>query len=212
MGGWQTLIGLNSYVVVLLEYCALFFVVMVVGRRLKLQTRTTDAVLIGGVVVSSVVLYFFFDKSGWCWERWGLIYGLLVWRHHGELVAWLERNRKVKAGIFVVMAMVAGLAYLRYKPVYFYGEFVLKLVLGVLLIMALFLLTSGRRWMNVAVSLLGGISYEVYLSHGFIMDILSRHTALPSGAFVVAAVGITVLFSCGVHCCWSRPLVGLLRA
>ena len=209
---WPTLLHINDYVLVLLEYCVWFYLVVVIGRRLKASERTIDAWLMAGVIISSIVLYFFFDKEGWCWERWGLVYGLLIYRHYPRVVTWLDTHRKAKAVVFIVLALIAGAAYLKYKPVYIYGEYLLKIVLGILILTALFLLTSKRTWGNRSVALLGCISYEVYLSHGFIMGVLSAHTLLSSGVFVLTTVVLTILFSWIIHTAISKPVVNKLRA
>lgn len=68
---------------------------------------------------------------------------------------------------FGVLSLVLGVAYLYFKTVFFWGEYLLKVVLGVVLITLLFILSSKRTLGNRVADYLGDISYEVYLSHGF---------------------------------------------
>ena len=205
------LLHINNYVVVLLEYCVFYYVVVRIGQKLKARKEVIDWILIAGVVISSIVMYFFFDAEGWCWERWGLVYGILVYRFYPSVIRWLDDKRKIKIGIFFILALVAGAAYLKYKPVFFYGEYLLKLLLGILILTFLFSATSNRIWSNKAITFLGAISYEVYLSHGFIMHVLGNHTNLPSGVFVLSTVALTIIFSWLIHFYISKPIVKLLR-
>lgn len=80
------LVEINGYVKVLLQYCLLFYCVMMLSKWLKVEkTWITDGLLIAGVVGSSLYLYFSeggdgANVSGWCYERYGLVWGLLLYR------------------------------------------------------------------------------------------------------------------------------------
>ena len=111
-----------------------------------------------------------------------------------------------------MLALFAGLAYLKYKPVFFYGEYLLKIMLGILILTFFFLASSNKKLGNKIITFLGGISFEVYLSHGFMMKVLGNHSNLPSGMFILTTIAMTILFSWIVHSWVSRPIVSRLRA
>ena len=207
----QRLCRLNNYVVVLLEYCLLYYIVVSICQKAKAKKEVIDLILIAGVVISSVIMYFFFDGDDWCWERWGLVYGILIYRFYPRVIVWFDHKRTIKIGTFLVLSLIAGAAYLKYKPVFFYGGYLLKLVLGIFIIALLFAATSNRTWGNKVITFLGAISYEVYLSHGFIMHVLGNHTNLPSGMFVLLTVASTIIFSWLIHFYISKPLVKKFR-
>lgn len=72
--------------------------------------------------------------------------------------------------------------------------------MGVVLITLLFILSSKRTLGNRVADYLGDISYEVYLSHGFVMGVIEWfHPELSSGVFILSTVIITICFSAAVH-------------
>ncbi|MCD8301998.1 MAG: hypothetical protein LUC44_03155, partial [Prevotellaceae bacterium] len=196
------------YVAVLLEYCLWFYLVCL-GRRFY-SGRVVNLLLAAGVAVSSVVMYFCFDKSGWCYERWGLLWGLCIYLNL-PLVKKLVSPNRAKITLLALVALSLGAAYLRFKPVFFWGEYLLKIVLGVAIIALVFTLSSKRIMGNRAMFFLGGISYEVYLSHGFIMAVLAHLCPqMPSGLFVFSTVAGTIVFSTIIHAI-GKPLVRVVR-
>lgn len=110
-----------------------------------------------------------------------------------------------------MLSLVFGIAYLSFKPVFFYGEYLLKIVLGLIIIIFLFTLSSQRKFGNRTINFLGEISYEVYLSHGFIMLLLKTFIPqLSSGLFVLMTVILTIGFSTIVHYI-DKPIVKFCR-
>jgi hypothetical protein len=99
----------------------------------------TDWVLIAGVTISSLYLYFFVEadvsaQAGWCFERMGLAWGVLLYRHYERIVAWMDKYRLAKVIILTIVCGILGIAYLKYKLVYFlmvqiYSKFVEKTII-----------------------------------------------------------------------------------
>lgn len=93
------LYSINTYVLVLLQWCVWFYIVE--WCRIKWFTTSkmlTDCLLISGVIVSSLYLYFFVDAevsadAGWCFERMGLVWGVLLYRYFDKVIAWMEKSR-----------------------------------------------------------------------------------------------------------------------
>lgn len=147
--------------------------------------------LILGVVASSLYLYLPSDGGdnaplGWCYERYGLIWGIILYRFMPQIKTWLTQNRRSKLILFLVLTMMLGLAYLKYKTVYFYGEYLLKIVLGFAIIVLLLLVTIGREYKNRIVIYIGSISYEIYLLHVIVIGNLEELAPdLSSGKFII---------------------------
>ena len=81
------------------------------------------------------------------------------------MLNWIKRRNLSPKIIFIVASLVLGVLYLKYKYVYFWGAYMLKIVLGVVLLMCLFLWSYRRNFNNRILLFLGGISYEIYLFH-----------------------------------------------
>ena len=213
------LYSINSYVVVLLQWCVWFYIVE--WCRIKWFTTRkilTDWLLISGVIVSSLYLYFFVDAevsadAGWCFERMGLVWGVLLYRYFDKVIVWMEKSRVTKVVVLTIIGGILGVSYLKFKIVYFWGAYLLKIVLGFALLLLLFTATSNRRFGDVISNWLGGISYEVYLSHGMVLGLMAvlLPTGINSGVFILSAVIVTLILSTGVHAI-GKPIVKKLRA
>lgn len=214
---WSMLYNINHYVQVLLQFCVWFYIVEICKRRwFADKTTLADCMLIAGVTISSILLYVFVHgevsaQSGWCFERMGLVWGILLYRYYNKIVGWMDKHRLAKVVVLCIVSGLLGVAYLKYKTVWLWGEYLLKIVLGVAIIMFLFTSTSNRSFGNKVAHWLGDISYEVYLSHGFIMGVLAYFCAgLQSGAFILSTVILTLGFSTVIHSI-AKPIVRKLR-
>lgn len=200
---------------VLLEYC-LWFWLASLGRRWY-GAKTANLLLIGGVVVSSLASYFTYypstessARAAWPFERWGLVWGVLLFWLFPK-VKQMVSPTMVKTIVACVLCLVLGVAYLKFKTEFFWGEYLLKIVLGVVIITFLFILSSKRTFGNKAAFFLGGISYEVYLSHGFIMRVLDDVCpSLVSGVYILLTVMLTIVFSTVIHYA-GKPIVRMIR-
>lgn len=203
----QGLLFVNDYILVLLEWCLLFYLVKRAQRRwFPTNDKLSDALLAGGVFLSSIVFYWFPSdtlRSGlWSHERMGLVWGLLLYRNLASVRGFLERHQRVTLFILAPLALVLGVGYLKYKAVFFWGEYLLKVVLGVVLLALLFSATFGLKIGDNKVSRwLGSISYEVYLGHAILMNILNTliPTSIPSGQFICLACTLMVILASLVH-------------
>ena len=204
---FRSLYDVNHYVVILLEWCVWFYIVQVCKRKWFPGNKClADFLLISGTFLSSLYMYLGVDavvsaESGWPFERMGLIWGVILYRYFDKIKAWMNRKRLVKTILMAGLGIVLGIAYLKYKTVFFWGEYLLKVVLGLVLIAALFLATSNRYFGNKFGLWLGNVSYEVYLLHHAVMSflLLSLGMALDSGEFVFLTVIITVILSGLIH-------------
>ena len=209
--------SIDSYVLILLEYCLWFYIIQLIARKLKITNKwTIDGLLILGVVGTSLILYLpsgGVENSplGWSYERYGLIWGIILYRFMPQIKKWLTGNRWSKLVLFLVLSMMLGLAYLKYKTVYFYGEYLLKIVLGLAIIVFLLLVTIGREYNNRIVVYIGSISYEIYLLHGIVIGNLAQLAPeLSSGKFIITVYIATVIIADLVHRL-SKRIVGRLR-
>lgn len=212
---------LNNYVAVLLLWCVWFYVVEKCKVKwFKENTKLGDILLIIGVLVSSLIGYFDDPNPiktspfcGWPYERMGLVWGVLLYRYFHSLETWMAKQRIAKILVLTILGGILGVAYLKYKMVFFWGAYLLKVVLGFTLILLLFTLTSNRSFGNKASLWLGNISYEVYLSHGLVMGVLVQVFApdVNSGVFILLTVVLTLILSHIEHAIAS-PIIRYLRS
>ena len=90
--------------------------------------------------------------------------------------------------------------YLKAKKIIFIGDYVLRGVLGLTVIL---LVVKALSWFNLgnkAINVLGSISYEVYLTHGLVISTLTILCGdLKPGAFILSSVIVTIIVSYIVH-------------
>lgn len=203
---WHAIYQINGYVKVLLQFCLWFYIIELCKRKwFPQKAQLGDCILIAGIVISSIFLYLFiYDDSsstaGWCFERMGLVWGILLNRYYQPFVKWMDSHRCIKAVLLCVVSAVLGIAYLKYKMVWFWGAYLLKIVLGLFIILFLFTASSNRKIGNRFGLWLGNISYEVYLCHGMVREFLAyAMSELSSGMFILTTVIATLILSYFVH-------------
>lgn len=123
---------------------------------------------------------------------WGIIFShIKKW-----FAEWMGKNWLPKCMTFCMFAGITGVAYLKFKPVAFFGDYLLKILLGVLIITFMLAVNSRIAIGNKVSLFLGSISYEVYLLHhtvfGFISFMMPR---VSSGAFIGLSIFLTVLIA-----------------
>ena len=215
---YSILWDLNSYVAVLLQWCVWFYIVELCKQRFFPKSDAlTDVLLIAGVIISSLCNYFLIDadvsaEAGWCFERMGLVWGVLLFRYFDRFTEWMQKNRWLKVIILGAFGGILGVTYLKYKMIYFWGAYLLKILLGLVLILFLFTATSNRKFGDKASLWLGNISYEVYLSHHVMMAALICWLPMEvnSGVFIFLTVLSTLAVSIVVHSI-GKPIVNRLR-
>ena len=116
-----------------------------------------------------------------------------------------------KIVVLTLISGILGICYLKYKEVWFYGEFILKVALGLAIILWLFICAYQLRISNAVTRFLGDISFEIYLSHYYIMGTIAYFMpGLDSGLFIWATFIATIAFSAALHQL-NRRLVALIR-
>ena len=101
-----------------------------------------------------------------------------------------------KSILLCAVAGILGIAYLKFKPVYFAGSYLLKVALGFMILLFVLQLTARISIGNKVSLFIGGISYEIYLLHGSVFDFIrGLPFKMASGVFILLSIVITVLLS-----------------
>lgn len=203
-------IFIDPYISVLLQYYIFFFIVYH-GKKFYGETAG-NIILVVGVIVSSLLDYMLSAPDGraWPYERMGLVWGILLYFNYKPIKRFVM-PRLWNVFTFLAISFVLGLMYLHFKTVYFWGEYLLKVVLGAVIVTLIFILSSGRVWGNKALSFFGDIYYEVFLSHMLIIGLVkSLIPGLSSGQFILTVAALTIIFSAAIHYI-GKPIIAMCR-
>ncbi len=86
--------------------------------------------------------------------------------------------------VLCLLSGILGLSYLRFKSVLILGDYLLKIMLGLAIILFILALNVSIALGNKVSLFLGRISYEVYLIHGAVFGLMATFMpGINSGLF-----------------------------
>ncbi len=207
-------ININGWVKVLLFYYFLFWLIYYVLPKFCGDGRWQDIIMCLTVLCCSMVDRLTDIKITLIWivEPLGFAYGIIAATYTDSIKAFMKNRWITKTVALAILATMLGGAYLRYKPIYFWGDYVLKIFLGLAILAFMYTLLYRFKAGNRINSFLGNISYEVYLLHGAVYALLMR-IGFPtnSGMFIFGALIITVVVSWMINktCSWIVDHISL---
>lgn len=213
----QSLVSIHNYVKVLLVYCLLFYVICKLSKRINFVRRNAEWILIFAVLASS--LYDYFNNLGmansaavfWPYERMGLVWGILLYKFRNQIEQFFKFHRIKKIVLFLVISVVLGVSYLMFKHCVFWGEYLLKIVLGFVILFFALITTYGLTFKSAFCRLIGNISFEIYLAHGMVMKTIQTLCGdLSSGLFIFLAILFTIVLALILNTI-AKPLVKACR-
>ena len=162
-----------------------------------------DVIVCVLIAVFSITVYALQDPiSGttWCPEVFGFVWGIVFFHIKDRFANWMGKKWLPKCLAFCIIAGIAGVAYLKFKPVVFFGDYLLKILLGVLIITFLLAMNSRISIGNKVSFFLGSISYEVYLIHHVVFDlVVFLVPQAVSGVFIIISIVLTLLISVAIR-------------
>lgn len=148
----------------------------------------------------------------WPTESFGFLYGALLFKYKSGFEQFAAKKWGRKCFAACVLALVGGICYISLKHWAFFGDYLLKILLGMLILLFVLLWNAKISIGNAAGRFLGSISYEVYLLHSVVFGMLEAlPVAWDSGFFVAASILVTILLSAAVHSA-SGFIFGKLRS
>ncbi len=155
------------------------------------------------IILFSTTMFLVGDDIGfttWTTEIYGFIWGILLINNKHRFVEYALEKWSIKTAISCLIAAVFGVMYLKLKPIYFIGSYVLKIALGIAILTFVLVLTSRIYFGNKIVLYIGGISYEVFLCYGIAIKVME--TLMPgiqSGMFIALVMIFTIAVATIVH-------------
>lgn len=89
--------------------------------------------------------------------------------------------------------------YLQFKEVWFLGDYFLKIILGISIIIIMLAFNIQFKIGNKISLFLGNISYEIYLLQWTVMALVTSFHLNNSGIYIIAVLVITILIAWVVH-------------
>lgn len=156
-----------------------------------------DWMICGMVAAFSLAVYLRKpETTTWCPEVLGFAWGILLGRWMDRFRIWLGRGWALKTFGLCLLSAGLGVAYLQCKRIPFWGDYVLKILLGMGILGFVLALNTKISIGNPVSRKLGAVSYEVYLLHGAVFFALERSfPELDSGVFILAGLLGTVLLA-----------------
>ncbi|MDY4599065.1 MAG: acyltransferase family protein [Candidatus Faecousia sp.] len=173
-----------------------------------LSEKYRDWAVCGLAAVFSLVVYGMKpDTTTWCPEVLGFAWGILLGRWKNRFTGWTDKGWLAKNAGLCLLAGILGVGYLMGKGIPFWGDYVLKIVLGVAILGFVLGLNTKISMGNRVSRLLGTISYEVFLLHDVSFFVLEKaFPGLNSGVFILMSLLVTAALSLAVQRISARIL------
>lgn len=196
---WYSYLDINGWVKVLLLYYFVFWLIYKILPKFIKGKSWQDATMCLIVVAFSLIDYFTVLKitSKWVVEPLGFAYGILAARYADKIRSMIRDRWVAKSIGLMLISAVIGVLYLKYKAVYIWGGYLLKVLLGIAITAFMYELIAKLKVGNKVNRFIGSISYEVYILHRgvFALMIFVFGYTLNSGLYIVASVILTMILA-----------------
>ena len=191
-------LDINNWIKVLLLYYFVFWVIYGLLPK-KLNMSNVQDILMCLIVLSfSLIDYFTSFKITLIWvvEPLGFAYGILAENCAESIRKWMGTQWMKKSICIGIVSCILGVAYLKFKPIFFLGAYLLKLLLGIAITLFIYEMLNKFKVGNKINAFLGSISYEVYILHGTVFLMLMRlNKEWNSGLYIIIAIAVTVILA-----------------
>ncbi|WP_051192300.1 acyltransferase family protein [Butyrivibrio sp. VCB2001] len=168
-------------------------------NTIKLSERYKDIVISAVIILVSIVMFLcgnIISFTTWVTEIYGFIWGIWLANNNERFKEFAIRKWHAKVVVFCMLAALLGVLYLRYKTIYFIGNYILKILLGLAILVFILVLTSRIIIGNRTINFIGKISYEIFLCHGIAIKIVEMcFSHIESGLFIAMALIVSVIIA-----------------
>lgn len=179
----------------------IFFIMNIAIRNRRLKNILVCAFII---FISTLVYYLKYtgivQDTTWQVELVGSVWGVIFAIYYSEIKEFFIKNWIVKLIIAFSGSMILGVIYLNAKRIPVVGDYLLKVMLGFMILLFIFVLNSKIKIGNKLNLFLGKISLEIYLIHRYIFRGIVRCTdQMASSFFVLLSIMITIVIATIMH-------------
>lgn len=193
----RMLYDINHYVLQLIGYCIIFYIAHYLQNKLHYSAIIANTFIIGLITLSSVLLYTL--SYGWPVECCGLILGTLFAITPNWRTIYTKHNKWLII-LAVTGSILLGLCYHKFKIIPIWGDYFLRILLGLVLVITLFLVSAGLHFGNRWGRILGKISFEIYLLHDTISHAyISLWPDVESGMYIFLVITTTIFVAYLLH-------------
>jgi len=176
-----------------------YFIFWAVWKMRFVPEKYKDTVIFVVILLGSLVTYFTDYDVFFIWpvECIGFAVGLIIFNALDKIKVLLEKRLLRNVAAFGVLSLIIGVLYIKVKPVWFWGGYVVKIFLAVALLMFVFSITYRMSIKKNSLLLkLGSISFEVYLVHALVIGYIKKLLPnLSSGEFIVVVFFVSIVMA-----------------
>ena len=191
---WQDailiLLGIKniSFITLLVAFYIAFYIV-----NLLIKNKKIAKIVLFALPLIYSILSVIFNINFWRVEILGLCYGIIIYNWYDRLLKQIKSKNILITIMFAIISIVLGTLYLKYKNVEILGDYLLRIVLGISLVIFIYGFTYIVKIHNKVLAFLGSISYEIYLLHGIFIQLFGRINVNQSWIFIYLVLGATIV-------------------
>lgn len=136
----------------------------------------------------------------WNVEIIGFVFGIYFYNNNN-----LIKSNKLSMLFSIVLSIIFGISYIKFKTIPLFGSYILRTVLSVTMNYLSFQIIKVFRLGNFINNYIGKISYELYLCHpGIILILNELFPTINSGFFIFLVLLVSIAFASIIHMIDSR--------
>lgn len=176
-----------------------YIIVFTVFSFNSIKNKTTC--IVGVIFIFSVLFYILKVKglnvdNTWYTEIFGFIWGILLYKNYNKIKKYFIDKWYIKTPLFMLLSSLFGVLYVKEKTIPFLGDYLIKIVLGLAITCFVLSLNSKITLNSNIGTFLGEISFEIYLSHSYIYQMVGRlFPTINSGVFIMLSMILTIVLS-----------------
>ena len=198
----ETLFTINGFTLMLgLCYLAYYFTYNNKGLNDNTK-RVLVSVFIIAISIGTYTCETVIPFTVWPVPCLGFMYGVIIADYKDKIISNLNNYKFLDMQTFFLLAfaILIGGGYIKTKNILFFGDYIIRALLAVILILLLVKITSKVKLGNKILYVLGSISYEIYLSHGITMRLLDfLYPELISGLYISITLVGTIFIALCLH-------------
>ena len=193
--------GISEWVKWLIAcYFAFWLTNILLKKNNSWKIATCILIVLGSLAVYCLLKNGLYSKTAWTTECFGFIWGIVLASIVNSFSVFFEKKWLLKWGLCTFFSLVLGVGYLKFKTIPFFGDYVLKIILGLAITLFVLIANIRIKFGNSINLFLGTISFEVYLVHGHVFRFLGKiYEWNSSGVFIITSIVATIIVSVIVH-------------